>query len=135
MIRRPPRSTRTDTSFPTRRSSDLQVADGRPAPTRRVAVRQQHDRGGIGSALRQGDRREQHETRDIGPGEEREGQRGGGAERRREEKDAARAEPVGKEGEDKQRNGVAELKAGGDRAGGGRREERKSTRQNTSHHW
>src|SRR3546814_1842058 len=27
MIRRPPRSTRTDTSFPTRRSSDLRLGD------------------------------------------------------------------------------------------------------------
>src|SRR3546814_13237996 len=30
MIRRPPRSTRTDTLFPTRRSSDLEVEDDLP---------------------------------------------------------------------------------------------------------
>src|SRR3546814_1161695 len=30
MIRRPPRSTRTDTSFPTRRSSDLIILRGEP---------------------------------------------------------------------------------------------------------
>src|SRR3546814_8842572 len=33
MIRRPPRSTRTDTLFPTRRSSDLVVTRFAPSPT------------------------------------------------------------------------------------------------------
>src|SRR3546814_6666641 len=38
MLRRPPRSTRTDTSFPTRRSSDLTLPIDRPASSTAVPL-------------------------------------------------------------------------------------------------
>src|SRR3546814_5031332 len=45
MIRRPPRSTRTDNSFPTRRSSDLHGAFHRPQGYRSASVGEEHQHG------------------------------------------------------------------------------------------
>ena len=103
-----------------RRAGD-QPADRGTAPLGRVAVRDQHDRRRVGSALREGHERVQHEAGRVGAGPEAERDRGDRAEPRRPDENAARADAVGHRRKRDERDRVAELKAGRDGSGGGRR--------------
>src|SRR3546814_11291492 len=84
MIRRPPRSTRTDTLFPTRRSSDLELDDRRDGLAHEalagVALADPvADAGGLGDAAAHvGDRHAAHQ-RVVGEAVDQEGETGAAA--------------------------------------------------------